>query len=290
MRRRLLAPAAILALAASSLAGDPTPLEKATEHFRKGEYAEASVEAEEVKPSDPLYPKARYLLGESWLALGDAEGAEKVFRALLEKRPESVPLLGALGRALMAREKPDAAVEVLRRALKLDEKDVPARRTLGECLAALNKPAEARKELERALEIDPKDPLTARVLVELLVKAGQVGPAAQAAEAHRSADPASAMGDFLRALVHDRNGNAGEAIAGYKAALKKEPKFLDAHKNLAILCVADNPGYKDRERTDKALEHFAKYFELGGKDQDLKKVYEEIKAFLDARKKKDKEK
>jgi tetratricopeptide (TPR) repeat protein len=293
MGRRLLAAAAALAfsvLASPARAGDPTPFEKATDLFKKGDYAAASVEAEEVKASDPLYPKARYLLGECWLALGDAAGAEKAFRELLEKKPDSVPLLGALGRALAAQERRDVAVEAFRKALKLDPKDVVARRSLGECLAADNKPVEARKELERAQEIDPADPLTARALVEVLVKAGDVGNAAKAASTHQKAAPTSAMGDFLRGLVHDRNGNGKEAVACYEFAIEKDPKFLDAHKNLAILSVADNPGYRDQEKTDRALKHFAKYFELGGKDQELKRAFDEMKAFLETQKEKKKEK
>jgi len=273
-----------LAVAAVLLLVEGTPLEKAMDAFRKGEYGDAVVEAMEVPASDPLYPKAQLLMGEAHLALEEWENAEKAFRLVLKSKPDAVPALAGLGRALTGLEKHTAAMEVLRKAVRLDPKDVGARRRLGEGLAAQGKPQDARKELEQASKIDPKDPLTARVLVEVLVKAGDVGDAAKAAEGLRAADPRSAMGDFLRGLVHDRNGSAKEAIASYEAAIAKDPKFLDAHKNLAILCVADNPAYRDRERTDKALAHFEKYFELGGKDEELRKVYDTMKSFLGSQK------
>lgn len=180
----------------------------------------------------------------------------------------------------------DEGLEALRKAVRFDPRDAGARRALGEILAANGKPTEGRKELEQAAKVDPKDPLTARALVELLLKAGDLASASRAADVHRAADPKSAMGDFLRGLVHDRDGKSREAIEFYEAALAKDPKFLDAHKNLAILCVADNPLYKDRERTKKALEHFAKYFELGGKDEELRKTYETIRSFLESLEKK----
>ena len=53
-----------------------------------------------------------------------------------------------------------------------------------------------------------------------------------------------------------------------------------AHKNVAILCVAKNELYQDAERTKKAFDHFQRYFDLGGKDDELKKLYETIRSVL----------
>ncbi len=283
MLRRLLVPALLLAAASATRAQEaktePSPVDQAMEDFKAGEYAKVVAALEDLPAEDPRYPKAQYLVGESWLALGDGEVAEQVFRGLLAKKPDSSPLLAGVGRALTLQGKPDEAMEFLKKAVKADPKDAAARRAVGECLAAQNKPAEARKELEAAVRLDPKDPLTARALVEVCVRAGDTGAAGKAAEALRQADPKSGMGDFLVGLALDRKGDSKGAIAAYEAALAKDPKLLDSHKNLAILCIADNPTYQDKERTKKALEHFAKYFELGGKDEELRKLYEQIKSF-----------
>jgi tetratricopeptide (TPR) repeat protein len=289
MRRFLpvVAPLLLAIPASLALAGDPSPVDEAMEAFKAGEYEKAAETAGKVAADDPLYPKAQYLVGESLLARGDAAGAEKAFRAGLEKKAESGPLLAGLGRALTAKGEPTAAEEPIRKALKIDAKDAVAHRALGECLAARGKTAEARKSLEQALKCDPKDPLAARALVEFLLKQKEPEAAQKYAEAHKAADPKGAMGDFLRALTLDRAGKDKEAIAGYEAAIAKDPKFLDAHKNIAILCITDNPVYSNRERTEKAFKHFEKYFELGGKDEELKKTYETIKSFLEGQKRGD---
>ena len=57
-------------------------------------------------------------------------------------------------------------------------------------------------------------------------------------------------------------------------------RFIDAHKNLAILCIAQNPLYKDKVRTDKALRHFKRYFELGGNDEQVRRIYGTLLQFL----------
>jgi tetratricopeptide (TPR) repeat protein len=271
----------LLLIAALLLAGDPTPVDDALAAFKGGEYGKAAEAAEKVKADDPLYPRARYLLGESRLALGDAAAAEKAFREGLEKKGESGPLLAGLGRALTAAGKPSEAAAPLEKALKADPKDPVAHRAMGECLAAQGKGPEARKSLETAFRLDPKDPLTCRALVEVLVKQDDLDAAEAYAGKVRAADPKGAMGEFLRGVVLDKRKKGKDAIEAYEAALAKDPKFLDAHKNLAILCVADNPGYTNRERTRKGLEHFAKYFELGGKDEELKQTYLTIKGYVE---------
>src|SRR4029453_13493912 len=102
-----------------------------------------------------------------------------------------------------------------------------------------------------------------------------------AAERVAKACPDLPMGWFLKGLVLDRMNKDRDAIEAYKKAIEKDDRFLDAHKNLAILCTAKNALYQDRERTKKAFEHYKRYFELGGKDEELKKLYETNKSFLE---------
>jgi len=288
MRRLLPVPALLLAaglaFAGDSVPSGPNPVDAAMAAFKEGDYAKAAEAVAKVGAEDPLFPKAQYVLGEARLAQGDAEAAEKAFRAGLDRKADSVPLLAGLGRAQTARGAHEEAMKNLQKAAKLDAKDAVVHRALGECLAAQGKAPEARKELEQAVKLEPKDPLAARSLVEHLLRQNDLDGAARAAEVHRASEPRGAMGDFLRGLVLDRSKKGKDAIESYEAALAKDPRFLDAHKNLAILCVTDNPLYSNRERTKKALEHFARYFELGGRDDELKQTYETIKAFVEGNK------
>lgn len=89
------------------------------------------------------------------------------------------------------------------------------------------------------------------------------------------------MVPFLQALGFERANEPAKAIEAYEKALALDASFLDAHKNLAILCHTRNPLYTDEVRTRKALEHYAKYFELGGQDKELESSYAQFKAFMD---------
>jgi tetratricopeptide (TPR) repeat protein len=72
--------------------------------------------------------------------------------------------------------------------------------------------------------------------------------------------PKHPLGPFLEGIAFERDGKDRKAIAAYEEALKRDANFLDAHKNLAILCHTQNPMYTDEARTKKALEHYERYF------------------------------
>ena len=93
--------------------------------------------------------------------------------------------------------------------------------------------------------------------------------------------PKHPMGHFLKGLVLDRRGKDKDAIEAYEKAIALDETFLDAHKNLAILCTTKNPLYRDKERTEKAFRHYEKYFELGGNDPELEQTYRTIKGYLE---------
>ncbi|MCI0587578.1 MAG: tetratricopeptide repeat protein [Planctomycetes bacterium] len=117
-RTLVLCAAAVLLLSLPARAGDS--VEAAMKLFEAGEYSKAAEAAEKVGADDPLYARARYLAGESRLALGEPDLAEAHFRAALEKKPDAIPAQTGLGRALLARGKADEALPVLEKAVKAD--------------------------------------------------------------------------------------------------------------------------------------------------------------------------
>ena len=78
----------------------------------------------------------------------------------------------------------------------------------------------------------------------------------------------------------ERDKKFDDAIDTYEKAIALDDKCLDAHKNLAILCIAQNPLYQNQKRTKMALEHFDRYFALGGKDPQVKQIVDTLKQFL----------
>lgn len=274
---------ALAALAASALAGGP--VDDALAAYKAGEFEKAVEAASKVAADDPMRAKALYVVGEAELARERWDEAAKAFQSVLDAKKDNVPAMTGLGRAQAGKGERDAAEKTLRRAVELDAKDAAARRAVGELLLAAERTDEARKELEAASKLDPKDPLTARALVEAHLRGGAPDAASKAADAFAKTGPDTAMAHFLKGLVLDRRGKANDAIELYEKAVKADDRFLDAHRNLAVLFTTSNDMYSNPEKVEKACVHAQKYVDLGGKDVELKELLDQIKGFLEQMKK-----
>jgi len=259
----------------------PPKLEALTKAFESADYKQVVALAEQVAAESPDRAKAQYLAGEAFLVLGDPAQAETCFRAVLELRPKAVPAQVGLGTALTQREQHEEAVKVLEAAVAAEPKDAAASRALAVALLASGKTEDGTKRLEAAAKAAPKDAATARALAEARLRANDSAGAKQVGERLLKDLPKHPMGDFLVALALDREGEDKKAIEAYEKALAKDDTFLDAHKNLAILCHVKSNTYQDQERVKKAFAHYARYFELGGADARLKQMYDTMKAYFE---------
>jgi len=277
MNITMLSAMTLLLAAPTAAEGD---LDVAMEAFRAGEYARVVEIAEGLPAGTDDYRRGLYLCGEAQLLLHRAEAAERSFTGVLELNPEAAPALVGLGRSLLAQSKLEQAEPHLRAALELDAKSASARRALGEWLVSARKFEEAETLLSKLYREDPTAPLSARALAECHLRAGRDGDAMAVAEAFIQADPRHPVGHFLQAVVLERMGEEDAAIESYAMALKRDERFLDAHKNLAILAHTLSNTYQIQERNDLALAHYARYFELGGHDPALEQTYLSMKKFL----------
>lgn len=275
-----------LVFPARALAGDETkpeaatPLDAALRLYEEGKFDEAAAEAEKIGADDPLRAKALYVLGEIHLAVGDAAKAETEFREALGKKAGNAAILSGIGRALLAQDKAADAVDPFKKAVAADSKTARYRAWHGLALTKAGKGDEGKKEIAAAVKADPADPEVARAAVEERLLAKDVDGAGKAAAAFSKAKKESPLGPFLQGLVLDRATKVDEAIASYEKALALDAGFLDAHKNIAILCIAQNPMYTNPKRTRLAMEHFEKYQSLGGKDPEVIRVFEQLRAFI----------
>ncbi len=257
------------------------PLDEALKSLQGAEYRAAIDLAEKVAATNEAErARARYIVGEARFGLGEFVEAEKAFRAVIELRPEAVPAHTGVARALLRQGKAADAEAAANKAIALDAKDAESLRTLGEALLEQGKDREARKPLAAAYKINRKDPLNARALFNYHVKGERLPKAKSVADRLAKDRRGHPMGWFLKGIYLDRSGKDEEAIKAYEKAIEIDDTYIDAHKNLAILCTAKNPLYRNLERTKKALAHYKRYFELGGKDPELKQLYTTIDSFL----------
>ena len=280
MKRLILCAAACALTLLAAASSNESALERALAALQLGDYAKVVALAREVPADSPDFAKAQYVTGEAQLVLGQAAEAEKAFRAVLAAKATSVPARVGLGRALARQDKLEDAEKELRAAATADAKDARAHCALGEVLGWRGRAKEARAELAEASKLAPKDSGIARSHVELLIRLDEKKDAAKIAKAFGKACAEHPMGPFLAALVLEREGETDDAIREYEAALKLDDTFLDAHKNLAILCHTMSATYSIKERVDKSLAHYERYFSLGGKDPELESAYRSMKSFL----------
>jgi tetratricopeptide (TPR) repeat protein len=268
-------------LAAAAYAG---AIDDAKEKFSGGDFTGALAVADGIPEDDADYAKAQYLAGEIGLLLGDPAAAEKAFRAALAKKPGAEPILTGLGRALLERDQVAEASKVLDQAAKAAPESGRALCFLGIARMRGSEGRKGRKEVERGAQLAKDDPEVARASVVAYLADQDTDDALRAAQRFQKAQPKSPMGPFLVALVQEREKKYDDAIASYEAAAKLDDTFLDAHKNLAILCIAQNPLYTNQERTGKAMKHFERYFALGGRDAQVKQIWETLQQFIDSSK------
>lgn len=266
-------------LCSLALAGD-SPVDDALQAFRDGKYEQVVELANSVDAEDDARPRADYLIGEAELQRGRAKEAAAAFRRVLEVREEAVPALTGLGTALSMQDDDVAAIETLQRAEELAPKDAQVQRALGDHHLRNDDVKHAVESFARAYKLDPHDARIVRGRVESLLRDDQQKLALKEAKRFRKKHGDHPMGHFLVGLAHDQLGDDDEAIEAYEAAIELDDTFLDAHKNLAIVCTARNPLYQNQERTKKAMQHYERYFELGGDDEQLRGIYNTLESFL----------
>ena len=212
--------------------------------------------------------------------LGDEGAATADFRAALKAKPGSAPILTGLGHALLVAGEYEDAIKTLRQAVKAAPKSGRAYCFLGIALREETDGNKGAKEIAKGQKLAPADPVVARAAVLYWLEADETDKARKAADTFRRKHKKHPMGPFLKALALERDKKFDDAIEAYQKSIALDDKFIDAHKNLAILCIAQNPVYKNQKRTALAMQHFEKYRALGGKDERVIRIHETLKKFI----------
>lgn len=238
MNRTRVAGPAVIALAGLFLLSgcdrfvDPdTRVQRAEEHFAKGDFRPAMSELKTALQKDPQHIPARIELARLSVWLGDVDSAEKEIQRALEAGAQPAQVREIQYDILVDRRKGAELAQLMDgdAALKPERRAVLEARL---ALAEQNLDA-ARVAVDKAVAAAPDDPDVIVESVRLDAASGHGESALKAPERVASAPAAHARALFLRGIVQMSLGTVREARDTLKAA-QAESRTLRAPEQLAL--------------------------------------------------------
>ena len=167
---------------------------------------------------------------------GEYGHAESLCRALMQKYPQDVNVLGLRGAVLVKLNRLPEAEGTLRQAIRIAPTFAKPHEDLGVVLLELGRPAEAAETLRRAIWLDPQLELAHFNLGRALALLGFAREADEAYEKSFSLNPE--RGRLARAAEHQRAGRLKEAERICRQVARANPQNVDALRMLGRLALA----------------------------------------------------
>ena len=178
-------------------------LDKALDHLKKKELAQAKVILEKLLQEVPDHAEARYNLGMIYTDLGDPQKAVNTLSKLLELRDCGSNVYVALGFAYSRMENYTKAKELFLLALKMEPDNPYAHRNVGALYGKENDHKNAILHFEEALKVNPKDPNTTYGLGLSYFHIGEVSKADQYLRETIEIEPTSSLAEMAKDLLRE---------------------------------------------------------------------------------------
>jgi Flp pilus assembly protein TadD len=179
---------------------------------------------------DALLAKASARLG-----AGDAAGAERALRGVLELAPSHAGALHHLGLLAHGAGRTQEGIDWLRRAARAAPADASCRNNLGNLLSEAGRSAEAAVAYREALRLAPDHASARYNLGKALQRESRADEAVACFEALTLSHPLDAQAwTALGAALLDA-GRAEEARLAHERALALDPALAEAHNNLGLV-------------------------------------------------------
>lgn len=222
-------------------------------------------------------PKGRFNEIMDLVERGEYAHAEGLCRALLQKYPGDVNVLGLRGAVLVKLNRLEEAEKALRRTTRLAPTFAKPYEDLGHVLLELGRPGEAADALRNAVRLDPKQDHAWLDLGQALARLGFGEEADEAFEKSFELNPERR--NLAHAAEHHKAGRFDEAEKLYRIILRDNPKNVDAIRMLGrIALAAKRQG--DAERLFRRAVELAPDF--AGALSDLARLYKEQNRFDEA--------
>ncbi len=166
---------------------------------------------------------------------GKFADAEKVYRQVLEQRPNHPEALYLLGTLVGQRGDTDAAADLIRRAISLRPDNADAHRNLGVLLAQHKKYDEAQACFSKAAQLRPDYAQTRQDIGNIFTIQSRLDEAIAAYRMAIVLNPEffaahASLGDALSG-----KGQFDEALAAYSRAAQLNPNVAEVHNNIGKL-------------------------------------------------------
>jgi protein O-GlcNAc transferase len=227
----------------------------AMQHQQAGRLDEAERLYRQILARHPDSANALHLLGVLCAQRGQNEEGAKLIRQAISHRPQTAGFHANLGRVLFADKRFEESAAAYREAARLSPKDAGFQKDLGTSLKEVGRLDEAMSCARRALELNPSSASAEYLLGTILHLQGDLEGAVRAYTRASELEPNSApaqldVGNAFRAI-----GRPDEAIARFRRARDIQPDFADA-----ISALAD--ALREAGRMAEAIEAYHKVIAL----------------------------
>jgi len=219
----------------------------------------------------PYTPEELALFRPSEPTLAANPDAEK---KSITELPEGSAAMVAAARAYFASGQYAQAEDEYLRILRRDEKNPLALANLATIELAQNKPADAEKHIQAALGQRPDDAYNLTVLGRLKFSEGKYDEALGALSQAAKLDPQNPEIENYLGVTLAQKGLRGPAETALRKAIQLDPNFGEAHHNLAVIYLSQQPPLVELARW-----HYQKALAAGQpRSPDLEKMLDEENA------------
>ena len=204
-----------------------------------------------VKPVDE---SLQVTMGNIYLRLGNAVGAEKAYRDSLRANPTSPNGQFGLATALTRQNKFSEAETILRKSIALSPRNTNALVLLGNVLGEQGKKVEAETEFRKALEFEPNNALVLNNLGYSMVERGaNLEEALKMIQRAVNVEPGNAAYLDSLGLAYFKLGRLAEAEEPLLEAARQFPDNSTVHEHLGDLYAGQGKTDYARASWQKAL-------------------------------------
>ncbi len=165
---------------------------------------------------------------------GDAAGAERAYRGILERDAQDAEAAFFLGRVAAWDRRYEEAIELLRSAAGHEPAEMTYQWALGAILLEAGRYAEATPALRACVALQPGCADARLNLAVSLIEQGQREEARLELERLQGIESVAWRVDFNLAGIYREYGRVDEAIAAYRRALQREPRHAETWDNLLL--------------------------------------------------------